>query len=135
MSDVVQVTDEQQQRRKLKGKSRVTNGKQFLPQTDGRSIIARRYRDIARAIQIEQGDDISETRLQLVRRFSAAAVLAEQIEARLANGEEINIVEHCQLASTMVRIAHRIGIDRIAKEITPSLDEYLAQNHPEPAAK
>jgi hypothetical protein len=38
---------------------------------DGRSIIARRYRDIAHAIQIEQGDEISEARLQLIRRFAA----------------------------------------------------------------
>jgi len=124
MSDV-QVED----RRKSHGRSRTTNGSQFLPQVDGRSIIARRYRDIARALQIEQGGDVSEARLQLIRRFSAAAVLAEQLESKLANGEEINIVEHCQLTSTMVRVAQRIGIDRIAKNIGGlTLGEMIAQD-------
>ena len=80
---------------------------------------------------VDQGggaDQISEARLQLVRRFAAAACLAEQLEARMANGETIDIGEHALLASTMVRIARRIGIDKVAKDITPlSLGEYLAQ--------
>jgi hypothetical protein len=70
-------------------------------------------------------DQCSETRLQLIRRFAAAAVLAEQMEAELANGGKIDIAEHCQLASTMVRIAHRIGIDRIPRELNPLDDEAL----------
>jgi len=51
--------------------------------------------------------------------------LAEQLESRLARGEEIDIQEHSLLVSTMVRVAQRIGIDRRAKNITPSLAEYL----------
>jgi hypothetical protein len=94
---------------------------------DGRSIIARRYRDIASAILSDQGgqDQCSEARLQLVRRFSAAAVLAEMMEARLANGEEINIAEHALLCPTLVRIGHRIGLARIPREVEdPGLVEY-----------
>jgi hypothetical protein len=34
---------------------------------------------------------VHEARKQLIRRLAAAAVLAEQMEARLANGEEISI--------------------------------------------
>ena len=58
-------------------------------------------------------------------RFAAAAVIAEQMESRLANGEQIDIAEHAQLASTLVRIAQRIGINRRAKNITPALPDYL----------
>jgi hypothetical protein len=47
------------------------------------------------------------------------------MESRLANGEQINIAEHAQLASTLVRIAQRIGINRRAKDITPALPDYL----------
>ena len=129
MSDIAHQTDDHAlQRRKQKGKSKVTNGNQWLPNVDGRSLIARRYRDIASAIMIDQGDAalVSEARAQLVRRFSAAAVLAEQMEARLANGETIDISEHSLLCSTLVRLAGKLGISRIPKEIeASSLDEYL----------
>jgi len=108
-------------------KSRLTNAPDLLANADGRTTVARRYRDIAAAIATDQGgaDRLSETRLQLIRRFSAAACLAEQLESRLARGEEIDIQEHSLLVSTMVRVAQRIGIDRRAKNITPSLSEYL----------
>jgi hypothetical protein len=100
-------------------RSRITNSGAVLPEVDGRSAIARRYRDIASAIVGDQGgiEHCSESRQQLIRRFAAAAVIAEQLEAGLARGERINVVEHCQLASTMVRIAHRIGVDRVPKDI------------------
>jgi hypothetical protein len=119
-------------------RSRVSNGNDVLPNTDGRSFVVRRYRDITSAIFIDQGgeDRCSESRKQLIRRFAAAAVIAEQMEARLANGGTINITEHAQLASTLVRIAQRIGINRRAKDITPALPDYLdaAEAEPEPEA-
>jgi hypothetical protein len=113
--------------RKPEARSRISNGKDLLPGVDGRSLIARRYHDISSAILVDQGgaDACSESRVQLIRRFAAAAVLAEQIEARLANGEQISITEHALLVSSMVRVARQIGVNRVAKDITPSLDQYL----------
>jgi hypothetical protein len=61
----------------------------------------------------------------LIRRFAAAAVLAEQMESRLANGEQIKVEQHALLCSTLARLASRIGIDRRARNITPTLTEYL----------
>jgi hypothetical protein len=117
-------------------KSRVTNGRDVLPDVDGRSVIARRYRDIVSAVIIDQGgaDNITEARLQLIRRFSAAACLAEQMEARLARGEPIDIQQHALLCSSLVRLAQRIGINRRAKDITPALPDYLDAAEAEPEA-
>jgi hypothetical protein len=83
------------ERRPSKQRSRLSNGTKLLPDLDGRSAMARRFKDITSAVLTDQGgaDQCSESRLQLVRRFAAAAVLAERMEARLANGEEINIAE------------------------------------------
>src|SRR5262249_42684896 len=110
-------------------RSRVTNHNALLPGVDGRSAQARRFRDIITAIAIDQGgvDRLSEARLQLVRRFAAAAVLAEALEAKLANGERIDIGEHAQLCSTLVRVAQRIGINRVAKEIGPTVMDLLRE--------
>src|SRR5262249_3763126 len=91
----------------IKNRSRVTNHNALLPGVDGRSAAARRFRDIIAAIAVDQGgvDRLSEARLQLVRRFAAAAVLAEAMEAKLAAGEQIDIAAHAQLCSTLVRVA------------------------------
>lgn len=122
--------------RKPTARSRVSNGRDVLPDVDGRSIIARRYRDIMSAIVIDQGgsDRISEARLQLIRRFSAAAVLAEQMEGALANGEQIDINEHATLSSTLVRLGQRIGLDRVPKDVSPTLAEYIEaiKGNPQP---
>jgi hypothetical protein len=113
--------------RKSHGRSRISNGKDLLPNVDGRSLIARRFRDISNAILVDQGgaDRCSESKLQLIRRFAACAVIAEQMEARLARGETINISEHSQLSSTLTRLAQRIGIERRAKDVTPTVEAYL----------
>jgi hypothetical protein len=107
--------------------SRVTTGKRLLPGIDGRSPTARRYRDLVSALAVDQGgaDGMSEARAQLCRRFAAAACLAENMEADLVNGKQINIGEHCLLSSTLVRLASRIGINRHAREIVPSVAQYL----------
>ena len=46
------------------------------------------------------------------------------MEAQLANGQQINITEHALLCSTLARLVSRIGIDRVAKDVT-SLSQYL----------
>jgi hypothetical protein len=119
------------ERSRSKQRSRTTNGTALLPDVDGRSVIARRLKDITSAILADQGgaEQCSESRLQLVRRFAAAAVLAEQMESRLANGEQIDVQEYALLCSTLTRLAQRIGIERRAKDVTPNLSEYLAENY------
>jgi hypothetical protein len=98
-------------------------------EVDGRTKIARRYRQICQAMARDAGgaDNLSEARAQLIRRFSAAAVLAERLESRLASGEEIDVQEHAMLCSTLVRLAQRIGMSRIPKNVTPSIRDYIEQ--------
>lgn len=107
--------------------SRVTTGKHILPGVDGRSPLARRYRDVLSALVVDQGgiDRLTEARVQLCRRFAASACIAEAMEADLVNGKQIDISEHCLLSSTLVRLANRIGINRTAREIIPTLHQYL----------
>jgi hypothetical protein len=99
----------------------------LLPGIDGRSAIARRFGDISAAIIGDQGGAarLAEVRTQLVRRFAAAAVLAEVLEAKLVNGEQIDVSAHAQLCSSLVRLSNRIGVNRRAKEIVPTLAAYL----------
>ena len=113
--------------RKAQARSRVSNGRDVLPGVDNRTLIARRFYDVCQALISDQAglDRCSEARLQLIRRFAAAAVMAEEMEARLARGESIDVAQHAQLSSTLVRLAARIGINRRLKPITPDLRDYL----------
>jgi len=122
--------------RKKHARSAITNGKDLLEGIDGRSLLARRYRDIASAITSDQGgaSTLSEARLQLVRRFSAICVLAERMESDLANGKDINVERHALLCSTLTRLAQRIGIDRRARTLNPTVSDYLAAKGPDTAA-
>src|SRR4051794_23159634 len=108
-------------------RSRASNGADVLPNVDGPCLIARRYRDIPAQIVADTGGlhRRSAARLPLSRRFAAAAVLAEQMEAKLANGVSIDTQEHAHLSSTLVRIAQRIGIDRRTRTIVPDLKDYI----------
>jgi hypothetical protein len=110
-------------------RSRVTNGKDILPGIDGRSPTARRYRDICAQVALDQGgaERMSEARTQLCRRFAGLAVLAENVEANLVNGGSVDVVEYSQLTSTLTRVVQRLGINRTAKNVTPTLEQYLGQ--------
>src|SRR5262249_16432348 len=110
-----------------KNRSRISNNREILPGVDQRLGIARRYRDLIVQIATELGglDRISETRLQLIRRFAGSAVLAEELDARIARGEEISIAEYAALSSTLVCLGSRIGLSRLPREVDQSLDQYL----------
>src|SRR6478735_7095268 len=77
--------------RKDYARDKLTNGSKTLPDTDGRLRIAQRFRDIAAAILVDQGgaELCSESRRQLIRRFSAACVLAEYLEERATVVSEV----------------------------------------------
>jgi hypothetical protein len=115
--------------RKRLGRSKVTNHQDLLPGLDGRSSAARRFRDlVGRFVQDMGGlDQCSEIKLGLIRRLAATTVQAELLEARMVNGERVSVSELCTLASTTVRLSSRLGLDRVAKDVGPTLTEYLAQ--------
>jgi hypothetical protein len=111
-------------------RSRVTNHKDLLPRLDGRSSSARRFRDLVNAFVVDQGglDRCSEIKLGLLRRLAAVVVQAEQLEARMVNGEQVDISQLCTLASTTVRISSRLGLERVSRDVTPSLADILREH-------
>jgi hypothetical protein len=116
-------------------RSRVTNHHDLLPGLKGTSKHARRFRDLVNAFIADMGgaDHCSDIKLGLLRRLAALTVQSELIEAQMINGEAIDIGTLCQLASTTVRLSQRLGVNRVAKNVTPSLAQYLAQVHDQQA--
>jgi hypothetical protein len=112
-------------------RSRVTNHRDLLPGLDGRSASARRYRDLVNSYIADMGgiDQCSDIKLGLLRRLAAVTVQSELIEARMINGEAVDVGTLCQLASTSVRLATRLNpsLERVAKNVGPTLADYLQQ--------
>jgi hypothetical protein len=113
------------------GRSKATNHKDLLPHiADGRQAQARRFRDLVRSMISDAGgvENCTEVRLGLIRRLAAATVLSEEIEGKAVNGEVIDLGAFCQLASTTVRLATRLGIERVPRNVGPSLSDVIRQD-------
>jgi hypothetical protein len=90
--------------------------------------ILRRYREIASQVVADQGgrNALSEIRRQLIRRFSACAVLAEREETALVNGKKFDVGRFVLLCSLLAKLAGQLGIDRRPRSIMPpNLSDYL----------
>ena len=94
---------------------------------DRRSKAAQQFDAIARGITGDLGgeDQLSTVQRHLVEAFAGVACQVNDLNARLLLGEKIDVIEHSQAISTMVRIASRLGIRRICKDVSPSLGDYL----------
>jgi hypothetical protein len=108
-------------------RTRVTNHKDLLPGLDGRTGAARRFRDLVNSYIADMGglDRCSEIKLGLLRRLAAIVVQAELMEARMVNGEAIDVGTLCTLASTTVRLSQRLGLERKVRDVTPSLGDVI----------
>jgi hypothetical protein len=108
-------------------RARITNHKDLLPGLDGRTSAARRFRDLVSSYIADMGglDCCSEIKLGLLRRLAAVTVQAELLEAKMINGEPVDVSTLCTLASTVVRISQRLGLKRVPRNVTPSLQGYL----------
>src|SRR5262245_53025733 len=106
--------------RRLKGRSQATNNVDQLPNTRLTSSAARRFRDLMGAFLVDMGgvEQCSEIKLNLLRRLASVIVQSERIEARMINGGEVDIGLLCQLASTSVRLAQRVGIERVPRDVS-----------------
>ena len=124
-----------------KGKSAVTNGSKFLPDIDGRSTWARRARDIiAQLIEDRGGEDLtSEAERLILRKAAVIAVQTEQLETQFAEAnstgeavsrEDLDVYQ--RLANSMRRLLESVGLERRARDITPSVADWIEQqgNHP-----
>jgi hypothetical protein len=116
------------------GRSKLTNGTRgiVLPGVDQRSAIARRFRDVIAAVVSDLGGaaNTTEMRLHLVRRFAALVVQAEAMEARLVEGEQIDASAHAHISSTLMRLAARIGLKRVSRDVTPDPLDYAREYSP-----
>jgi hypothetical protein len=99
----------------------VSNGSRALSGVDGRSAFARRFKAVTHAITEDLGgaDHISEGQRQLARQAASLSVAREIMDARLAEGEQIDMEEYTRLGHLLVRTLTALGLKRHAKDVGP----------------
>ena len=115
--------------RKSHGRSRVGNGAKLLPATDGRSMTARRFKDLVMDISLDLGglDILSEAQKQLIRRAAMLSAECERHEALSARGEkEFNIELYVVMTNALRRVLETVGLRRVARDVSPQLEDYLS---------
>jgi hypothetical protein len=111
-------------------RSRVTNGKTWFVEGDGRGPWARRWRDIVAEITNDLGGPgfLSEGQKQLVRRCATIAIACERAEAKAAAGEDIDLEVYGTLTDRLGRAFQRLGLERRPRDVTPRLDDLLRED-------
>jgi hypothetical protein len=104
---------------KPQARSRISNGSAvFLEGVDGRSILARRYRDILASLVSDMGGDPSEAQSLIARRSATLAVWCELAETAMAKGDDLNIAEFTTAANALRRLLSDLGLERQAHDVT-----------------
>ena len=115
---------------------RYLNGKRVKKRRDPRSLeqatgAARFFEKMVREIESDLGGrrQLSRIEGELIRAFCGAATQVQYLnhQVMLGEGSEIDLGGYATLASTMLRIGSRLGLQRRARDVTPTLDQYLAQ--------
>ena len=121
-------------------RSRITNGSALLPGVDGRSAWVRRARDLIREHLADLGgfDNVSAAERSIIRRASVLTVELERLEAKFALAGEASVQDldaYQGGAYTLTRLLQCVGLQRRARDVGPTLDQYLAEVAAEDAAK
>jgi hypothetical protein len=100
-----------------------------LAQIDQRTIAARQVRETIAAIETDQGGrDQMTTAIQKVAETAAVTTaMVNDMAAKWLNGEEVDPALFCTLANAQRRLFETLGFDRAARDVTPTVAEYLAQ--------
>lgn len=121
----------QKDQNKTKARSRISNGIARLPDVDGRSVWNRRLRDVMvlHLADIGGEDAASEAEKSIVRRVATLTVELEQMETRFAQAggaeaEDLDLYQ--RTVGNLRRLLEAVGMKRRPKDVTPTLQGYIA---------
>ena len=118
-------------RQRSKGRSAVTNGHRLLEGGDGRGPWARRMRDVIELHISDLGglENASEAERSIIRRAATLTIELERLEAKfstLPNGprdSDLDMYQRC--SNSLRRLLETIGIKRVPRDVTPTLQGFL----------
>lgn len=107
-------------------------GKARLLTLDGLDRRTAAYRETRKLIDDIEGDLGGRDRLttgerQLVQRAAVLGAVLTDTESRWIEGEPIDTTAYCTVVNTLRRVLESVGLKRVARDVTPSVAEYVAR--------
>jgi hypothetical protein len=92
---------------------------------DGRTNAAKLFAKLVTEIESDLGgrEALSTIERALVEAFVGATVTLHALNAQLALGQPIDLGQHAQAVSAMVRVASRLGLQRRPRDVQDYLDQ------------
>jgi hypothetical protein len=112
-------------------RSAVTNGRYLFREIDGRSAWMRRYRDLINLHTSDLGgaDLVSEAEKRLISRAAMLSIQLELMDVRFAENEgeanRFDLDTYQRLTNTLRRTLESLGLQRRARDVTPSVSDYV----------
>jgi hypothetical protein len=99
-----------------------------LDDVDGRTVAYRRCVDLIAHIERDLGGvrQLSTAQQQLVRHAALTAAMLEDLGSRWLAGQPIDPSTYATLVNAARRGFEAIGLQRIPREVVPSVDSYVA---------
>jgi hypothetical protein len=104
-----------------------------LSDLDKRCAAYRRTTDLIEAIEADLGgaDRLSSATRVIVQRAAVLVALAANLESRWLAGEGIDPLVLCTIDNALKRLLETIGLRRVPREVTPTLEEYARRMNAE----
>jgi hypothetical protein len=107
-------------------------------QLDGRSYAAKMFDSLIASIKADLGSDLTAIEVQLVEAFAGLAVLTNHLSSRalMLDGKypTLDVGSFVQVTTALGRLGALLGLERRARNVTPSLAAYLVGKKQEGAA-
>jgi hypothetical protein len=103
-------------------------GQDFVASLDGRFRLSREVRRRLEALVSDLGGEsaLSHAQISLCRRVTWIELMIEHEEARMGEGQGIDIAPHVALVGSLLGLYKTLGIKRVSREAR--LKDYLAAN-------
>ncbi len=109
-------------------RSAVTSGRQLFVNGDAKSAWSRRFHDlvVGHVTDLGGADLLSEAQFSLIRRAAAIECELERLDARLSRDEPVDMDAYARVAGHLRRLFETLGLERKPRDVTPTLEQYLA---------
>ncbi|WP_303810173.1 hypothetical protein [Sandarakinorhabdus limnophila] len=107
-------------------RTRLGNGTSPIANVDGRTHGGRRFRELAADLAHHLGGSPTPPQQAIIQRAAALIIWCEGQETALANGADFDVAAFTTAANSLRRLLADLGLDRRLKDVTPSLEQFLA---------
>jgi hypothetical protein len=99
-----------------------------LSDLDGRTLAARRARDLVAALTADLGGDLSAAQGELVQRAGLLGAYLEDCEARWLGGDDVDLSTYLTACDRQRRVLTTLGLERRARDAL-TLGDLWRQEH------